>query len=114
MNEPGPQESGVHWNSFLAIDQHFSTHHSQIYIVAMALIKDRTCSKCGKKFFWKIERPSDGNWDRWKSDDGNTLSNWFITHNLCREHAFAEMPEQFKKIIRTEIYEEQPVEQKTP
>jgi hypothetical protein len=78
----------------------------------MALIKDRHCSKCGKKFFWKIERPSDGNWDRWKNDDGDTLSNWFITHNLCWEHAFAEMPEKFRRIIRTEIYEEESVGQK--
>jgi hypothetical protein len=78
----------------------------------MALIKDRSCSKCGKTFFWKIERPSDGNWDRWKNDDGDTLANWFITHNLCQEHAFEIMPERFKKIIRTEVYEEAPVDAK--
>ena len=73
----------------------------------MSLIKDRRCTKCGKRFFWKIERPTDGNWDRWKNDSGDTLANWFITHNLCMEHALEEMPEQFRKLIRTERYEEE-------
>lgn len=72
----------------------------------MSLLKDRSCSVCGKKFVWKIERPGDGYWDRWRNDDGETLANWFITNNLCWNHAFEKMPDQFRKIIRTEFYRE--------
>ncbi len=72
----------------------------------MSLVKDRVCSVCGKKYLWKIERPSDGYWDRWRNDDGDILANWFITNNLCWDHAFEQMPERFKKLIRTEHYEE--------
>ncbi|MCI0708484.1 MAG: hypothetical protein L0Y80_13480 [Ignavibacteriae bacterium] len=72
----------------------------------MSLVKSAVCTKCGKKILWKIERPSDGYWDRWRSDDGNILASWFLSHNLCWEHAFESMPERFKSIIRTEIYQE--------
>ena len=72
----------------------------------MSLVKSNTCSKCGKQFLWKIERPSDGYWDRWRSDDGNILASWFLTNSLCWEHAFEAMPARFKPIIRTEIYQE--------
>lgn len=72
----------------------------------MPLIKDSVCSKCGKKFFWKIERPSDGYWDRYRNDNGDTLANWFRTNSLCWDHAFESMPDRFKRLIRTEKYEE--------
>ena len=72
----------------------------------MSLIKDRTCSVCGKKYFWKIERPGDGYWDRWRNDDGETLANWFITNNFCWDHAFEKMPDRFRNIIKTVKYEE--------
>lgn len=77
----------------------------------MAYIKESTCKKCGKKFTWKIERPGDGYWDRWKSDDGNILATWFLANNLCWDHAFESMPQQFRPIIRTVLYtEETPVQ----
>ncbi len=77
----------------------------------MAYIKESTCKKCGKKFVWKIERPGDGYWDRWKSDDGNILATWFLANNLCWDHAFEAMPQQFRPIIRTVLYhEETPVQ----
>jgi hypothetical protein len=72
----------------------------------MSILKDRTCSVCGKSFVWKIERPGDGYWDRWRNDDGDTLANWFITHNLCHAHAVEQMPEKFRQIIRTIFYVE--------
>ncbi|HXG37442.1 MAG TPA: hypothetical protein VNL36_01585 [Bacteroidota bacterium] len=72
----------------------------------MSLIKSAFCTQCRRKFFWKIERPGDGYWDRWKSDDGNTLASWFLSNNLCWDHAFEKMPERFRQIIRTELYEE--------
>jgi hypothetical protein len=72
----------------------------------MSLVKSAVCTNCKRKFFWKIERPSDGYWDRWKSDDGNTLASWFLGNNLCWDHAFEKMPERFRKIIHTELYEE--------
>jgi len=73
----------------------------------MAMIKNTSCTKCGRKFYWQIERPGDSFWNRWISDDGDTLSAWFLTHNLCWEHAFTEMPEKFAKIIKTLRYEEE-------
>lgn len=72
----------------------------------MALVKRSICTECKKTFFWKIDRPSDGYWDRWRSDDGDTLSAWFLTNNLCWEHAFTKMPERFRKIIKTVEYTE--------
>ena len=72
----------------------------------MSYFKDARCTKCGKEYRWRIQRPGDAYWDRWKSDDGETLSRWFLAHNLCWEHAFEEMPERFASIIRTIEYEE--------
>lgn len=74
--------------------------------LSMALLKSRTCSVCGRAYIWKIERPGDGYWDRWRNDDGDTLSSWFVTNNLCWNHAFERMPERFRSLIRTEFYEE--------
>lgn len=73
----------------------------------MSLVKKGKCSRCGKEFYWRIQRPSDGYWDRWKSDEGDTLTRWFMNHTLCWDHAFEEMPEKFRKIIRTITYEEE-------
>ena len=73
----------------------------------MAYMKNSTCKKCGKKFTWKIERPGDGFWDRWKSDDGNILATWFLSNNLCWDHAFETMPEHFRPIIQTVLYHEE-------
>ncbi|MBI2619078.1 MAG: hypothetical protein HYW57_03260 [Ignavibacteriales bacterium] len=73
----------------------------------MAFVKETRCKKCGRKFFWCIERPGDGFWDRWKSDDGNTLASWFLSNNLCWDHAFEAMPGQFRRLIRTIEYEEE-------
>lgn len=72
----------------------------------MPFLKEATCTVCKKKFVWKIHRPGDGYWDRWRSDDGNTLGSWFLSNNLCWDHAFEKMPESFRKIIQTEFYEE--------
>lgn len=72
----------------------------------MAFLKEAVCTVCKKKFVWEIERPGDGYWDRWQSDDGNTLANWFVTNSLCWDHAFEKMPEKFRRIIRTVYYEE--------
>ena len=72
----------------------------------MSLVKSTTCSKCGRTFVWKIERPSDGYWDRWRNDDGNTLASWFLSNNLCWDHAFEKMPLRFRKSLRTEVYQE--------
>jgi len=72
----------------------------------MSLVKSGACSKCGRNIFWKIERPSDGYWDRWRSDDGKTLASWFLSNNLCWDHAFESMPDRFRAIIRTELYQE--------
>lgn len=79
----------------------------------MAYIKESTCKKCGIKFTWKIERPGDGFWDRWKSDDGNILATWFLSNNLCWDHAFESMPEQFRPMIQTVLYHEEPPMQTT-
>ncbi|HEX9615560.1 MAG TPA: hypothetical protein VGA55_08625 [Bacteroidota bacterium] len=73
----------------------------------MAFVKEASCRKCGKKFFWKIERPGDGFWDRWRSDDGNILGSWFLASSLCWDHAFEVMPEEFKSVIRTVAYHEE-------
>ena len=72
----------------------------------MSLLKDRKCAVCGKPFVWKIARPGDGYWDRWRNDDGDTLASWFITNNLCQMHAQEKMPEKFRHILRTEFYQE--------
>ncbi|GJQ21767.1 MAG: hypothetical protein HBSIN02_21220 [Bacteroidia bacterium] len=73
----------------------------------MAYVKESACKKCGKKFFWKIERPGDGFWDRWRNDDGNILASWFLSNSLCWDHAFEVMPEHFRTIIRTIAYHEE-------
>ncbi len=80
--------------------------HERSEELTMSLIKDAVCSSCGKQFSWKVERPSDGYWDRFRNDDGDILANWFRTNSLCWDHAFEKMPERFKAIIRTEFYEE--------
>lgn len=72
----------------------------------MGFVKEARCKKCGKQFVWKIERPGDGFWDRWRSDDGNTAASWFLSNTLCWEHAMEAMPEQFRSILRTETYSE--------
>lgn len=72
----------------------------------MSFFKESTCTACGRKFFWKIDRPSDGYWDRWKSDDGKTAAAWFLSNNLCWEHAYEKMPEQFRSVIKTTAYSE--------
>jgi hypothetical protein len=72
----------------------------------MGLVKEHTCSVCQRPFVWKIARPSDGYWDRWRNDDGNILASWFLTNNLCWDHAFEKMPKEFRAIIRTEYYRE--------
>jgi hypothetical protein len=76
----------------------------------MAFVKESVCAKCGRKFLWQIERPGDGFWDRWKSDDGNTLATWFLSNSLCWDHAFETMPERFREIIKTVHYEESEIE----
>ena len=73
----------------------------------MSMIKNSKCIQCGKKFTWRIQRPSDGHWDRWSNDDGDTLANWFISNTLCWDHAFAVMPERFAKILKTIEYVEE-------
>jgi hypothetical protein len=85
---------------------HVGLDHGTCSGAAMSLVKSAVCKRCQRKFLWKIERPGDGYWDRWKSDDGNTLASWFLSNNLCWEHAFEAMPERFRKILRTELYEE--------
>ncbi len=77
----------------------------------MPLIKDRTCTMCGKKFLWVIDRPGDGYWDRWRNDNGDTLGSWFTTNTLCYEHAMDAMPDGFSELLRTRRYEEQEPEQ---
>ena len=72
----------------------------------MAFVKQAVCAKCGKKFVWTINRPGDGFWDRWKSDNGDTLATWFLSNTLCWDHAFEVMPEQFREMIQTTHYEE--------
>jgi hypothetical protein len=72
----------------------------------MGLVKERTCSVCKRPFVWKIARPSDGYWDRWRNDDGNTLANWFLTTDLCWDHAYENMPEEYRLLLKTENYEE--------
>jgi len=72
----------------------------------MSYLKEATCRKCGRKFVWKIDRPGDGFWDRWKSDSGNTLGNWFLTNTLCWDHAMEAMPETFRHLLQTSEYEE--------
>jgi len=76
----------------------------------MSYIKHSKCTKCGREFRWVIQRPGDSYWDRWKSDDGDTLGRWFLAHNLCWHHAFEEMPEKFARLIRTIEYTESPDE----
>ncbi|HTX19435.1 MAG TPA: hypothetical protein VMG34_12340 [Bacteroidota bacterium] len=73
----------------------------------MSMSKKGSCTKCGKKFSWRIQRPGDGHWDRWTNDDGDTLANWFIGNRLCWEHAFAAMPPRFSAILKTLSYEEE-------
>ncbi len=75
----------------------------------MAMIKNGQCTQCGKRFAWRIQRPGDGHWDRWRNDDGDTLANWFIDNTLCWDHAFAIMPERFAKILKTVEYSEDEV-----
>lgn len=77
----------------------------------MALVKDSKCSVCGREYKWRIERPGDSHWDRWTNDDGNTLTNWFMTNNLCWDHAFEKMPERFKRLVKTARYEEEEASQ---
>ena len=72
----------------------------------MSLVKSTTCSQCGRQFLWKIERPSDGYWDRWRNDDGNTLASWFLSNSLCWDHAYQKMPLKFRSYLRTEVYQE--------
>jgi hypothetical protein len=72
----------------------------------MSFLKQSTCTVCKKKFVWKIQRPGDGYWDRWRSDDGDTFGSWFLGNNLCWDHAFETMPKKFRTIVRTELYEE--------
>ena len=72
----------------------------------MSFVRESHCRKCGKQFVWKIERPGDGFWDRWRSDNGNILANWFVSNSLCWDHAMEEMPAQFRSVIRTVSYEE--------
>lgn len=73
----------------------------------MPYVRESTCKKCGRKFFWKIERPGDGYWDRWRNDDGNILASWFLANRFCWDHAFEAMPEEFRPIIRTIAYHEE-------
>ncbi len=72
----------------------------------MALVKRSTCSKCGKGFSWQIERPGDSYWNRWVSDKSTTLSAWWQTHNLCWDHAFEQLPDEFVPRLKTIRYEE--------
>ena len=72
----------------------------------MSFVRESRCRKCGKQFVWTIERPGDGFWDRWKSDNGKILASWFVSNSLCWEHAMEEMPEEFRSRIRTVSYEE--------
>ena len=72
----------------------------------MSYVKERSCAVCGKSFVWKIARPGDGFWDRWRNDDGDTLASWFITNTLCQTHALEKMPDKFRRILLTEYYEE--------
>lgn len=72
----------------------------------MSFVKNTTCTVCGRPFVWKIERPGDGYWDRWRSDDGKTAASWFLSNNLCWDHAYQQMPEQFRRSIRTSEYSE--------
>ena len=72
----------------------------------MAFVKESVCTRCGRHFVWKINRPGDGFWDRWKSDDGNILATWFLSNTLCWDHAFEAMPERFRSVIQTSFYEE--------
>lgn len=72
----------------------------------MAIVKEAACSVCQKPFIWKIGRPGDGYWDRWKNDDGNNAASWFLRNNLCWDHAFERMPEQFRGVFQTELYKE--------
>jgi hypothetical protein len=72
----------------------------------MSLLKEAQCTVCKKPFVWKIERPGDGYWDRWRSDDGNTAAAWFLQNNLCWDHAYEKMPEQYRPLIRTTLYRE--------
>ena len=74
----------------------------------MALLKQTQCTKCGKEFSWLIERPGDSYWNRWISDDNKTLSAWWQIHNLCWDHAFEELPQDFVPKLRTIRYEESP------
>lgn len=78
----------------------------------MAFVKESKCTKCGKQFAWTIERPGDGFWDRWKSDNGNNLGSWFLSHSLCWDHAMEEMPEKFRTVLRTITYRETGTEEK--
>lgn len=72
----------------------------------MSLIKERTCSECGKTFTWSIDRPGDGFWDRWRNDSGDTLASWFVSNTRCFDHAMKVIPQKFKTIMRTVTYEE--------
>lgn len=72
----------------------------------MPFVKEGVCRVCGKKFVWTIERPGDGYWDRWKSDDGNTAGSWFLSNSLCWDHSFEKMPAPFRELIRTITYDE--------
>ena len=72
----------------------------------MAFVKEAVCPQCGKKFVWTIERPGDGYWDRWRSDDGNTAASWFLSNTRCWDHAYEKMPEGFRPVVRTLTYEE--------
>lgn len=72
----------------------------------MPLTKESKCTKCGKRFSWVINRPGDSYWNRWISDDNDTLSAWWQTHSLCWDHAFEELPEKFVPRLKTLKYEE--------
>jgi len=72
----------------------------------MGFVKEGICKKCGKSFTWKIDRPGDGFWDRWKSDNGSTLATWFLSNSFCWDHAMEVMPDRFRPILQTTLYEE--------
>jgi len=72
----------------------------------MPLVKNRSCSTCGREFLWVIDRPGDGYWDRWRNDTGDTLGSWFTTNTKCYDHAMESMPETFKSLMRVRQYEE--------
>ncbi len=72
----------------------------------MAFVRESVCQKCGRPFVWSIDRPGDGFWDRWKSDNGNTLASWFLSNSQCWDHAWESIPERFRPMLRTVSYTE--------